>query len=382
MADFDPNRGPGGLLSYFTRHRTLANLLLVTMIVAGLAASSRIRAQFFPDVVVSEVSVTVAWPGAGAEDVDRAIVQVMEPVLLAVDGVTTATARSSEGRARMSLEFEPGVDLNRAAEYVQAAVDQVRDLPDDADAPEVRRGGWRDQVTDVVITGPVSLDQLGRFADEFVTRLFAAGVTRTTIRGIADPQTMVEVPSVSLIRHDITMSEIAQAIAAEVGSSPAGEVSGGSARVRTGTERRSVEALQAIVLRSSPDGTKLTLGDVATVTAGAADRGRAVFVGANPAVTVRIDRSDTGDAIRMQAQVQAVAAEVQASLPPGVTIDLIRARAELISARLTLLLDNALMGLGLVVVLLFLFLNARAAFWVAAGIPVALFAAVAVMHGA
>ncbi|MFN4160146.1 MAG: efflux RND transporter permease subunit [Gemmobacter sp.] len=382
MADFDPDRGPGGLLSYFTRHRTLANLLLVVMIVAGIAASSRIRAQFFPDVVVSEVSVSVTWQGAGAEDVDRAIVQVMEPVLLAVDGVARATARSSEGSARMSLEFEPGVDLNRAAEDVQAAVDQVRDLPADADAPVVRRAGWRDQVTDVVITGPVGLDQLGRFADEFVTRLFAAGVTRTTIRGIADPQTMVEVPSTSLIRHDITMSEIAQAIAAEVGSSPAGEVSGGSARVRTGTEARSVEALQGIVLRSSPDGTKLTLGEVATVTARAADRGRAVFVGDNPAVTVRVDRSDSGDAIKMQAQVQAVATELQASLPAGVTVDLIRARAELISARLALLLDNALMGLGLVVVLLFLFLNARTAFWVAAGIPVALFAAVAVMHGA
>lgn len=377
-----PDRGPGGILSYFTRHRTLSNLLLAVMIVAGLAAASRIRAQFFPDVVVAEITVAVPWQGAGAEDVDRAIVQVLEPALLAVDGVVTATSRSTEGSARITLEFEPGHDLNIAAEDVQAAVDATRDLPEGIDPPRVTRGAWRDQVTDVVITGPVGIDQLARFADEFVTRLFAAGVTRTTIRGIADPMTIIEVPSANLVRHDITLADIAAAIAREVGTSPAGEVAGGTARVRTGTERRSVEALQALVLRSAPDGTSLTLADVATVRAEPANRGRAVHVGDNPAVSVRIDRSDTGDAIRMQATVEQVAQGLQATLPPGVTIDLVRARAEQISGRLNLLLDNALMGLGLVVVLLFLFLNARTAFWVAAGIPVAMLAAVAVMYAA
>jgi multidrug efflux pump subunit AcrB len=375
-------QGPGGILSYFTRHRTLSNLLLAVMVVAGLAAASRIRAQFFPDVIISEISVGVRWQGAGAEDVDRAIVQLIEPALIAVDGVVTATSRSTEGSARVTLEFEPGHDLNIAAEEVQAALDAIRELPEDSDLPTVTRGAWRDQVTDVVITGPVGIDQLARFADEFTARLFAAGVTRTTIRGIADPQTLVEVPSANLVRHDITLAQIAEAIAREVGTSPAGEVSGGTARVRTGTERRSVEALQALVLRSAPDGTKLTLADVATVRAEAANRGRAVFVGDNPAVTIRVDRSDMGDAIRMQATVEQVAQGLQATLPPGVTIDLIRARAEQISGRLNLLLDNAAMGLGLVVVLLFLFLNARTAFWVAAGIPVAMLAAVAVMYAA
>ena len=374
--------GPGGILSYFTRHRTLANLLMVVMIVAGLAAATRMRAQFFPDVVVSEVNVTVAWPGAGPEDVDRAIVQVLEPGLIGVDGVTGVTSRATEGNARITLEFEPGRDLNRAAEDVQAAVDGIRDLPDDAEPAEVRRGAWRDQVTDVVITGPVGIDQLGRFADDFVTRLFAVGVTRTTIRGIADPLIRVEVPSVALIRHDVTLEEISRAIAAGTGTNPAGEVAGGSSRVRTGVERRTPEAIAGIVLRSRPDGTNLTVGDVAMVTAEAADRGRAAYVGANPAITIRVDRADTGDAIRMQADVKRVATELQATLPPGVTVDLVRARAELIAGRLNLLIDNAALGLALVVGLLFLFLNARTAFWVAAGIPVALAAALAVMYAA
>ena len=63
----------GGILSYFTRHRTAANLLLVILIVAGLFSMPRMRAQFFPDVIVNNVTVSVIWAGAGAEDVDEAM---------------------------------------------------------------------------------------------------------------------------------------------------------------------------------------------------------------------------------------------------------------------------------------------------------------------
>lgn len=171
----------GGWIAYFARHGTVANLLLAAVIVAGLWSASRIRAQYFPDVVVSEVEVTVTWDGAGAEDVDRAIVQVLEPALLTVDGVSSITARSREGSASLDIEFEPGADIATATDDVQTAVDAIRTLPEQADEPVVRQSAWRDGVTDVVITGPVAPDQLARFADELVARLFDAGVTRTTI---------------------------------------------------------------------------------------------------------------------------------------------------------------------------------------------------------
>ncbi len=137
----------GGILSYFTRHRTAANLLLVVLIVLGLAAIPNMRAQFFPDVIVESVSVSVEWEGAGPEDVDSAIVQLLEPALLAVDGVEASNATSREGRASISLDFEPGSDMARATDDVQSAVDGITSLPEDAEDPEVRRGAWRDRVT-------------------------------------------------------------------------------------------------------------------------------------------------------------------------------------------------------------------------------------------
>ena len=109
----------GGVLSYFTRHATAANLLLVVLIVAGLATFPRMRAQFFPDVVVDSIRVNVAWDGAGAEDVDAAIVAVLEPALLSVEGVTESSATSREGSASIRLEFEPGWDMGRATDDIQ-----------------------------------------------------------------------------------------------------------------------------------------------------------------------------------------------------------------------------------------------------------------------
>mgnify|MGYP000418648166 CR=1 FL=1 len=372
--------GAGGVLSYFVRHKTLANLLLVIMLVAGLTAMPKMRAQFFPDVVVDTVSVSVAWDGAGAEDVDAAIIQVLEPAILAVEGVDSSSATSREGRASLTLEFEPSWDMARAADDVQSAVDQVTGLPDEAEEPVVRRGQWRDRVTDVVITGPVGVEQLALFTDELTTRLFAEGVTRTTIRGVAAGQIVVEVRSSNLISNDVSMADISAAIAAEVDADPAGDVSGGSARVRTGVEKRTPDQIAQIVLRSNDDGSKLRVGDIAELKQEGVDREIGFFVGQDPAMTVRVDRSDKGDAIAIQHQVEEVAAKMQETLPEGVTIELIRTRAEAISGRLELLLDNALTGLALVVLLLFLFLNARTAFWVAAGIPVALFAAIAIMY--
>ena len=186
-------------------------------------------------------------------------------------------------------------------------------------------------------------------------------------------------PSLSLIQYDIGLSDISARIAEEAAADPAGDVSS-NARVRTGVAKRTAEEIGAIVLRSNPDGSKLTIDDVATVRVEGTDRERAYFVGDDPAIKVRVQRSAQGDAIGMQETVEQVAQELTAALPNGVSITLTNGRAELIEARLNILLDYGLTGLMLVVGLLFLFLNARTAFWVAFGIPVAMLAAIALMY--
>ncbi|OOY29165.1 acriflavine resistance protein B [Thioclava sp. L04-15] len=381
-ANLDPRELPParGLIGMFTRHATLANIVLVVMLCAGLIALPRMRAQFFPDSVEESVSVSVTWEGAGAEEVDRAIVQVLEPSLIAVEGVENSESRASEGSARISLDFEPGWDMSRAVNDVENALATAGDLPEGAEEPEVNRGVWRDTVTDLVITGPLSTEQLGRLGDEAVVRLYQQGVTRTALAGIAAPETVVEVPTVSMMAHDVTLTQIINVIAAEAATDPAGDVAGGATRVTTGEERRSAPEIAALVIRTEPDGSQLTVGDVARIHVAGGDRNKAYFVGDHPAVVINVARSAAGDAIAIQKKVQAVVSQMEPTLPAGTTMDLVRTRSDRITQRLDLLVNNGVLGLGLVLALLFLFLNARTAFWVAMGIPTSMAAALAVMY--
>lgn len=217
--DIPPGRG---LLSLFVRHSTLANLLMAAMLVGGIYAAPQLRAQFFPDTVINEIDVTVRWDGAGAEDVDRSIVAVLEPALMTVEGVATTNSRATEGTANIEIEFEPGWDMSRATSDVETAITGAGDLPEDAEDPEITRSAWRDGVADVVVSGPVGLDQLGRIADDLVNRLYAQGITRLTTIGLSAPETLIEVDIASLVRHDLTMEQIASVAAAAASANPAG----------------------------------------------------------------------------------------------------------------------------------------------------------------
>ena len=372
--------GQGSILTYFTRHRTAATLLMVVMLGLGLVAAGKIRSQFFPDVVIDTVAVTVDWDGAGPEELDSAVVAMLDPALSAVEGVTASSAVSREGSTTITLTFAPGWDIGRATDEVKTAVDGVRNLPEGIDEPVVQRGDWKDKVTEVVISGPISPDQLGRLGDEFVASLYRAGITRTTITGVAAPQIEVTVPELARVRNDLALRDVADAISIQIATRPAGDVAGGSARLRAGEESRNADDIRDMVVRINADGSKLHIRNVATVEVIGTDAGRAYFFNDNPAVLIRVDRSSQGDAIRMEETVRQLVDEMRPGLPAGTDIRLINARADAITSQLDILLSNGLQGLVLVLVTLFLFLSARSAFWVAMGIPVSMLAAVAVMY--
>ena len=372
----------GGILTYFTRHRTAATLLMVVMLALGLVAATKIRSQFFPDVVIDTVTVTVNWDGAGPEELDNAVVALLDPALSGVEGVTGTSSVSKEGSTTITLTFEPGWDLARATDEVKGAVDSVRNLPDGTEEPVIRRGVWKDKVTEVVISGPISPDQLGRIGDEFVASLYRAGITRTVITGVDAPQIAVNVPEVSRVRNDLALKDVADAISAQVATRPAGDVGGGAARLRAGEESRDVEDIRNMVIRVNPDGSKLYVRNVATVSISGADAGRAYYLDGQPAVLIRVDRTAEGDAIGMEATVRQLADQLRPALPEGTDIRLINARAQDITDRLDILTSNGLQGLVLVLITLFLFLSARTAFWVAMGIPVSMLAAIGVMFAA
>lgn len=374
------NQNVNGLLRYFVGHKTAANLLLLLMLVAGVIGGLKIRAQFFPDVVIDTLNVSISWSGTGPQEVDEAIVSRLEPKLRAIDGIETITAVAREGSASFKLEFLPSWNMDSALDDVRAAIDEFTELPEDADEPVIRRSRWRDRVTDVVISGPSDMVLLERYAEELKNKLFKVGVTTTNLVGISDPIVRIDVDPTALERHKITLETVSSAISAETGTQAIGDIDDGSARIRAQARKADVQTINTIAIRSLPDGTKLRVSDVATVQEEGLDRETALYHNGKAAVLIEVQRDANGDAIKLQGKVEQVISEMAPTLPNGMDILLAHPRAKAISDRLDILIRNGVGGLVIVLAFLFLFLSARTAFWVAAGIPVAMAATVAMMY--
>lgn len=368
------------ILGYFVEHRTAANLIFVALLVAGIAAGTRIRAQFFPDVPIDTVTVTVNWPGAGPKEVEEAVVTRLEPQLRTVDGVETITSVARTGSAVVTLEFEPTVDFAQALDNVKTNIDQINGLPEDLEKPIITARRWRDRVTDVLVSGDVALAVLKNAAEELRTNLFKSGVTLVDIQGVSTPEFRVDVRPDDLERFSLSLTEISTAIKAKMATQPVGEIETTGTRVRTASQALSAKVLSEISLRSGVDGSKVRLADVADIGDESLDREIAFYENGVPALLLQVNRDSNGDALKIQEKVEVAVAELEPTLSAGIEIKLVHPRAEAISERLDILVRNGLTGLVVVIVLLFLFLSSRTAFWVTAGIPIAMAATIALMY--
>ena len=366
-------------ISYFARHNTAANLIFILMIVLGLLAIKNIRSQFFPDVPIEKINIGVKWVGAGPEEIDDGIVSLLEAPLLGIDSVEQIISSSSEGNARIYLDFKPGTDMSKAKEEVQTALDSVQNLPEASEIPTIKKISWSDRVSDVVISGPLEIEQLAILADEYVSKLYREGISNTKIMGVSAPIIKVSVPSINLVQYKLPLNHLAKVIASEVDIDPSGEV-GNSNRVRSGFSKRSIEDIGNIVIRLPNSQKEVFLRDISDIYFDNISQNREYFSNGNKAIVVRVDRFAQDDAIEIQRNVEKITEEFESSLPNGVEVVLSKTRADAISNRLEILLRNGLQGLTLVLILLFVFLSARTAFWVAAGIPAALFAAIGIMY--
>ncbi len=349
------------------------------MVVCGLFAAAQINRQYFPDFGIDFVTVTVTWPGASAEDVDTNIVQAIEPEVRFLNGVERVVSSSFEGAANIAIEFEAGHAMQDALSDVESAVGQLRTLPEDSEEPEIRRILRYETISKLVISGRFPESSLKLVAKTIRDDLLDRGVDRIDLFGSRDEEIWVDVAPAILRRFDLKLSDIAERIGASSQDLPSGEIAGGEQQVRSlGLKRTSAE-VEAIEIKAFPDGRKVFLRDIATVREAFEDTSKVAFRNGRPAIELHIRRALNTDALDLAKTVSDYIESVRPTLPPTLNLEQYDVRADSIQERIRLLVDNGLGGLLLVLAVLFLFLNARVAFWVAAGIPASILAAVAVM---
>ena len=375
----EPSQG-GGLVGLFARHPTAGNLLMLLMIMSGVLALTNLNRQFFPEFGLDLIRVTVEWPGATAEDVESSIIEAIEPEVRFLDGIKRVTSSASEGLASVIIEFLPDTNMQKALSEVESAVDQVTTLPEDSERPEVAQLVRYDTVTRIVLSGPFGERTLRRFAKQMREDLLDRGVDRVTFFGMRDEEIRVELEPEALRRLDLTLDDVAEAIARSSQDLPAGALGGAFERqpralglARTGDEIAAIEVL------ATPSGRKLTVGDIGRVEDGFDREEPSATRLGDLAIDLQVDRALTNDALTVADSVDRYLQSLEGTLPADLRIETYDVAANLIRDRIDLLLRSGLGGLILVLAVLFLFLNARVAFWIAAGIPISLMAMLGVL---
>lgn len=371
---------PADLVRIFVRHPNAANLLMALMLLAGLFSLQKLNTQFFPDTGLDFITVTVVWPGASAEDSDAGIVSAIEPEVRFIDGVKQVNSYSQEGSAVVVVEFKAGSDMQSALSDIDAAVSGITTLPEDAEEPRIKRVVRYDLISRISISGPVSEATLKALSKRIRDGLLDRGIDLVNFFGKRDEEIHVDVPPSSLRRMDLTLGDLSKRISDTSVDLPSGDLSGASEKqLRSLGELKRADEIADIEVASAPNGEKIFLRDVAQVRESFDGRQPIGGRGENPAIEMIVQRSLTTDALEAAAIVSTFLDELRGTLPPNIEVRQYDIQASLISDRINLLLRNGLSGLVLVLIVLFVFLSGRIAFWVAMGIPVAIFATGAVM---
>ncbi len=360
-----------GVLAFFVRHKVAANVLVLIALLAGFLGISRMNVQFFPNFALDVLSVRVLWSGASAEDVENGIVIPLEERLKTVDGVKKLASTAAQGVASITLELREGTDSLAALDQVRQRVAEFINLPKDAEAPQISRVSRYDPVARLLIRG-ASLHELRPWVRQFERELLAAGIDRIDIQGLPNERIAIQIPAAQLEQLDLSLADAGERIARLSRDLPSGIVGqqDGAREVRSLEQRRNAEDFASLPLISDEKGL-VKLGDVAVIVREARPNALTLREDDEPVVEMLLQRTETGNALKAAKALQSWLDTTRPTLPPSIHLEVYDQQWELIRDRIDLLLSNGLSGLALVVLILYLFLPGRVAFWVAAGVPTA-----------
>jgi len=364
----------GGALRWMAKNAVAANVLMLVLIVGGLVTlASSITQEVFPEIDLDEIHVGIAYPGASPAEVEQAVLLVIEEAVRGLDGVKEVRSSATEGGATVNVKLLLSADPDRVINDVKGAIDRISSFPEDVERPTVSVVSNKLQVISVVLYGEIDEAVLRAVAED--TRrglLHDPRITSVELSGVRPLEISIDVPQRKLRQHGLTLTGIADRVRAASVELPGGGVKtdGGEVLLRTAERRDRGDEFGGIILTSRPDGSQVRVRDVATIRDGFRDNDQTASFNGKPAVMVNVYRVGSETPLDVAEAAKEYVAELERTLPAGLEVAVWFDRSEMFAGRIELLLDNAYIGLVLVLLILGLFLEARLAFWVTLGIPV------------
>ena len=373
MTESTDKRELRGPIAWMAGNSVAANLVMAACVVGGFLMLRNIKQEVFPDITQDLVLVTVPYPGASPEEVERGILLSIEEGVRGLDGVKEVSSVAQEGFGTVTIEMLLGADLQKLANDIKNEVDRITTFPEDAEEPIVTIASHKHEVLQIVLYGPTQEHVLHELAEQFRDELLQdPSITQVDLSGVRKLEISIEVSQDDLRRYGLTIDDVASRVRNASVELPGGGVKtrGGEILLRVKERRDYGQQFAKLPIITAPDGTLVRLEDIATVKDGYEDTDyHATYDGA-PAVMVNVYRVGDQTPIEVADAARRHVEEIRPTLPPGIDAAVLRDRADVYRQRVKLLVTNGMMGLCLVLVMLGLFLEVRLAFWVMMGIPI------------
>ncbi|ASV74037.1 Acriflavin resistance protein [Thermogutta terrifontis] len=375
------------ILRWSIRNSPAMNTLLIGIVVVGLLSLFRMRREVFPEFNLDMILITVPYPGASPTEVEEGICQKIEEAVRSVAGVKKTYGVAREGAGSVILELRSDVaDPQRVLDEVRSEVDRIPSFPELAEKPEVRLITFRRAAITVGVIGPDSDDPraeraLRELAEKVRDELVALpNVNQADLMGVRPYEISIEIPEHVLRKYGLTLQQVAQIIRRENIEVPGGTLRSHAQEVLLRGKNKGLtgKEIAEIPLITSPDGTILRLGDVATVRDAFADTTAFSRINGHPGMAIVVSSTSDEDIIKTTHDVHEYVARKK--LPPGYQLVTWGDFSTYVRDRLNLLARNGLQGLIIVFVLLAIFLEIHLAFWVALGIPIAMLGTAIIMQ--
>ncbi|MEL7578593.1 efflux RND transporter permease subunit [Pseudoalteromonas sp. D15MCD-2] len=362
------------MIAWFTKNHVAANLLLISILLAGLfSVSTQIPLEVFPSFEADRISVSVTLRGSTPEDVEKGVAIRIEEAVQDLEGIKRITSRSSEGSASVSIEVDTGYDPRELLADIKSRVDAINTFPVDAEKPVVALAQRTREVIAVTVSSEYGEKETLEYAEQVRDDLLRLPeITQVELSGVRDYEIAIEVSQDTLRQYDLRLSDISSAISNSSTDVSAGNLKtqGGDVLIRSKGQAYRKDEFAQVVVKYQADGTIIRLGDIARITDDFEETPVRTRFNGKQAAFIDVYRIGPQSAIEVADAVKNYITEHQSQLPEGFELSFWDDDSEIVKSRIATLTTNAIQGGILVLALLTLFLRPAIAFWVFIGIPV------------
>lgn len=368
------------------RRPVFAAMMILALVVVGASSYMRLGVDRFPQVDVPTVMVRTILPGAGPEEVETLVSDVIEEAVNTVEGIRELRSVSHPGRSSIIASFELNRNIDAAAQDVRDRVASVlRQLPDDVEPPLVAKyDNESTPVLSIALSGSKSIRELTELADKIIKPQIerSAGVGEVAIVGGLERAINIWVDADRLAAYGLPITRVATALARQNADVPGGNVTAGNHEetLRTAGRLADPRAFNDLVIATVRQA-QIRVSDIGYAEDGTKEQRTLARLDQKPTVVLEVRRQSGSNTVAVIEGVKERMKRVQGLLPPGVEFLFIRDQSRYIENALSEIRLHLILGSVLASLVVLVFTRSWSSTVIAAiAIPVSVISTFGVME--